>query len=506
MGNSSELPTAGAAAPATSYFDPESTFKSPAIRLPKDALAGGQLAKRALRSGYADIVIVGNGIAGLTAAVEARHHARDASILIVTEQNHPTINTPALKQFGAGRVEVGQLPAFPPGTEQQLGVGVLNLRAERIDTRGRALELAGGHTVTYGRLLLATGARPTGLPVECPGRDFDGVLTLHTLRDYQDLRRRLEDVSSVVVVGGGYHAAETAIMLRERHLRVTWLIRGRGLLSSLLVAPASDLLLRHVKHLGVDIRLETELAGVVGRIGATVGVVTAADEFIPCQLVVACIGVQPDVELLRGADLAQVPGQGVKVNGRMQTLAPNIYAAGAVAAVPDPLSGRHVSRGQWYFAFQQGRLAGAVLAGATIPPGATRKALGCFWHATQIDKVSVLAVGAPTRSERDDPDTEVISDDSSGWYRHIVVRDDRLVGYLAVGPKQANGLALKRLVDEQINIRPIRRQLLTKDFDVGSFLTARRLFALQTGKVPAMPAPGRAPAEDRDYLRRHHPA
>ena len=257
-------------------FDPASTFKSPAMGRAGEAPGVRQAAQRALRSGYADILIVGNGIAGLTAAIEARRYVPDASILIVTEQNHPTISTPALKQFGAGRLEVDHLLAYPPGTERMLGVGVANTRVERVDVHAHALQLADGQKVRYGRLLLATGARPTGLPSDCPGRDFDGVMTLHSLRDYQDLRRRLEAVSSVVVIGGGYHAAETAIMLRQRHLRVTWLIRGRGLVSDQLDAPASDIILRYVERLGVEVRLGTELAGVVGRMGATVGVVTFA--------------------------------------------------------------------------------------------------------------------------------------------------------------------------------------------------------------------------------------
>ncbi len=488
-------------------FDPASTFKRPAIGRPGGSSPSAREAQRALRSGRADILVVGNGIAGLTAAVEARHYAPDASILIVTEQNHPTINTPALKQFGAGRIEVDQLPAYPSGTEREMGIGVANLRAEHVDVRANAVELTDGQTIQYGRLLLATGARPTELPPDCPGRDFDGVMTLHTLRDYQDLRRRLEAVDSAVVVGGGYHAAETALMLRHRHLRVTWLIRGRGLLSGQLDAPASDILVRHVERLGVDVRLDTELAGVVGRMGATAGIVTAAREFIACQLVVACIGVRPDVGLVKGAGVGLASAQGVTVNGRLQTRVPNVFAAGAVAAVLDPQSGQHESRGQWYFGFQQGRLAGAMLAGAVVSPGATAKALGCFWHATQIDKVSVLAAGAPMLTERDDPENEVLSDGAPGWYRRIVIRHDRLVGYLAVGPRQANSLAIKSLIDEQIDIREIRRQLLTRDFDVRSFMTSRQLFALQTGKLSATPAPpARALAAAEERWRYSNPA
>lgn len=473
-----------------SRFDPRGTFKVPAQRMdgPPVSVREGE---RALRAGRADLVVVGNGIAGLTAAMEARRYAPDATIALVTEQNHPTINTPALKQFGAGRLKLEQLLAYPAGTERELGIGVVQLRATELDTHARALRLADGQTIHFHRLLLATGARATGLPPSCPGRDFDGVQVLHTLLDYQQLLRRLPTISSAVVIGGGYHAAETAMLLRHRHIKVTWLIRGRGIASDQLDASASDLLLSHIEHMGVEVWRETEVAGIVGRIGAVAGVVTAGNTFIPCQLVVPCTGTRPDVELVQGTGLALHLRHGVRVNERLETAAPGVYAAGAVAAVRDSQTGQRAARGQWYFAFQQGRLAAAALTGVEIPAGAEASALGSFWHATQFDKLGVLAVGAPMLSERDHPDNEVYMDgDGSSWYRRIVLREGQLVGYLAVGTQAQGGLALKRIMDEQLDVSSIARQLLSRQFDPRAYFTHHRLHALRSGMLPALPAPG----------------
>ena len=491
---------------ALASFDPRGTFKVPARRgrqMDGHAAADGHVARRALVAGQADLVVVGNGIAGLTAAMEVRRYAPDASILVVTEQNHPTINTPALKQFGAGRLNVEQLLAYAAGTECELGIGVVNLRAEHLDVHGRVVRLASGQTIRYRRLLLATGARPTGLPPSCPGRDFDGVQVLHTLHDYQNLRRRLRDINAAVVIGGGYHAAETAMLLRHRRVKVTWLIRGRGLVPDQLDPSSSDLLVRHIQRMGVDVRLETEVAGIVGRIGAVAGVVTTANEFIPCQLVVSCTGTRPDVDLAQGTGLALHLRHGLRVNDRLETAAPDVYAAGAVAAVRDPQTGRRSARGQWYAAFQQGRLAAAALTGAGIPAGAELGALGSFWHATQFDRLSVLAAGAPMLTERDHPDNEVYMDgDGKSWYRRIVVRDGLLIGFLAIGAEARGGLAVKRLLDEQLDVSEITRQLLTRDFDARSFFTHHRLHRLRSGQLPALPAAA-MPAR---VARRHEPA
>ncbi len=440
-------------------------------------------------TGGADLIVIGNGIAGCVAAMETRQHVPDARILVVTEQNHPTINTPALKQFGAGQLELEHLLAYSAGTERQLGIGVVHQRAVALEPSKHRIRLADGRTIHYKSLLLATGARATPLPQELPGRTFDGVITLHTLGDYLDLRRRLPTVSSAVVIGGGYHAAETAMLLRHQRVKVTWLIRGRGLLPRQLDSAASDLLLRQVRHQGIDVRLETEVAGVVGRLGVTAGVVTTTNEFIAGELVVAAIGTQPDVALAQQTPITLQPGHGMRVNERLQTVARDIYAAGAVAAVRDPQTGKSESRGQWYFAVQQGRLAAAVIAGVPISSAAAMGAVGNFWHATQFDKLHVLVVGAPMLGEQEHSENETLTNGSGAFYRRIVVRHGHLVGYLAVSSDPPPGLTIKRLIDERINIDEIKRNLLTEDFDVRSFFTQRRLYALDTGKSSAVPGP-----------------
>jgi NAD(P)H-nitrite reductase large subunit len=468
------------------------TFKIPAVggACSSDHQADAPHAKgNLLPTDRADLIIVGNGIAGCIAAMETRQYAPDARILVISEQNHPTINTPALKQFGAGRLEREQLLAYSAGTQQQLGIRMLQRRVAAIETSGHRVYLSDGRSFQYHSLLLATGATAMQLPGDMPGRDFDGVTTLHTLSDYLDLRRRLANVSAAVVVGGGYHAAETAMLLRHQRVKVTWLIRGRRLLPRQLDAAASDLLLRQVRRQGVDIRLETEISGIVGRIGVTAGVITTDSAFVPCELVVAAIGTQPDITLAQRTPIEAKTGRGMRVNARLQTTARDVYAAGAVAAVLDPQTSQYDARGQWYFAVQQGRLAAAAITGLSGSEGTALDAVGNFWHATQFEKLNVLTVGAPMLSERDNAENEVLTNGSGAFYRRIVVRHDHLIGFLAVGANPPPGLSIKRLIDERINIEEIKRKLLSEDFDLRSFFTQRRLHALETGESAAIPQP-----------------
>ncbi|HKS69120.1 MAG TPA: NAD(P)/FAD-dependent oxidoreductase [Ktedonobacterales bacterium] len=477
-------------------FDPLSTFKVPSVERGTAAVAeetGRRAALRAVSRGRVDILIIGNGIAGCAAAMQARQHEPGAEILVVTEQPHPTINTPALKQFGAGHLELEQLLAQPPGTERRLRIGVIQQHVERIDVRSRQVYLRGGQHIQYERLLLATGSRPVGFP-SLPGADFDGVMTLHTLRDYLDLRRRLPVTSHAIVCGGGYHAAESALLLRQANVRVTWLIRGRSILAGQLDTPSSDLLLQQVQRQGVEVRLETEAAGIVGRLGVAAGVLSTDGEFIPGELIIAATGVRPDTMLVQGTDMAMQARHGLRVDERLQTVMPNVYAAGAVASILDPQSRQRDSRAQWYFAFQQGRLAGASLAGASIPEDARTAATGAFWHATHLGKLAVVSAGAPMLSERDHDDIEIAGNGSAAFHRRIVLRGDHLVGYLAVGAHPPSGLAIKRIIDERLDVRAIRKQLLSEDFDVPAFLRKRHIHFLQErADLPVAPTPATMP-------------
>ena len=478
--------------PTFGAYDPLGTFKVPSVER-RDSSADGATAPikdwPSEPTDRADLVVIGSGIAGYIAAMETRRYAANARIVMVTEQNHPTINTPALKQFGAGQLEPEHLLAFAAGTERQLSIDVVQQRVTALNPARHRVWLADGTAINYGRLLLATGTVAAPLAADLPGRTFDGVITLHQLRDYLDLRRRLPSVSSAVVIGGGFHAAETAMLLRHQRIKVTWLIRGRGIVPRQLDQTASDLLLRQVRRQGVDIRLETEVAGIVGRLGVASGILTNSNEFIACELVVAAIGTHPEIGLVRRTPIVASPDHGIRVNSRLQTTGRDVFAAGAVAAVQDPQTQQYDARGQWYFAVQQGRLAAAVIAGVPVSPAVAMGAVGNFWHTTQFDRLHVVMAGAPLLGERHDTENETLTKESGAAYRRIVVRNGHLVGYLAVSANPPPGLTIKRLIDERINIDEIKRKLLLDDFDLRSFFTERRLRVLDSGESSAVLRP-----------------
>ncbi|EFH87847.1 NAD(P)/FAD-dependent oxidoreductase [Ktedonobacter racemifer] len=431
----------------------------------------------------ADIVIVGNGIAGLTAAVEARKHAPEKQIVMITEQVHPTINTPALKQYATGRLTREQLLAYPVGTERQEHIRIVTTRVEEIHANSKYLALADKRAFGYDKLLIATGSAPLSLPETMPGRHFDGVLTLHRLQDYLDLRRRLPEVREAVVVGGGVHAIETVMGLLHWGIRVHWLIRGSTFMGRTLDQEASGLILEGIRRAGASVHTETEAIGVVGRVGAVVGVITNQQQMLPCQMVLICTGTKPAETLARRSTIPIEFQNGIVVDDIMQTNVANIFAAGDVAALPNPQTGQHAPRAQWYAAVLQGRLAGVMLAGRE---DLAKQPLGIAWHATHVGDLSMLTVGDPLA---EGSGIEVLKDKSQGGYRRLAIAGERLVGYLSLGQSQPDSLAVKRIIEEGHSVQGITRALLKGNFDARQYLSqmsSQTARGMLTGKQSAI--------------------
>ncbi|HEY6411981.1 MAG TPA: FAD-dependent oxidoreductase, partial [Ktedonobacteraceae bacterium] len=346
-------------------------------------------------------------------------------------------------------------------------IQMIQARAVEIDALGQFVRLANGSAFGYGSLLLATGSIATGLPTHLPGRDFDGAMTLHCLHDYMNLRRRLHEIEDAVVVGSGAHAIETVTSLLHLGFHTHWLIRGKTCLSRELDLQSSELLIRHIQQAGAKVYTETELVGIAGNIGAVAGAITNHQQMLPCQLVLVCTGIKPVTTLAEHCTLPMMfeREQGIFVNNQLRTNVPGIYAAGDVAALHNPQIGNHERRAQWYAAVVQGYAAAAEMTGR---PATSQHPFGVPWHATRLGTLSLLTVGAPLARIKG---SATLTGNYKGTYRRLSILNDRLVGYLSLGPSQADGLAIKRLVDEGHSIAPLKEALLKGAFDARTYFS-----------------------------------
>jgi len=422
--------------------------------------------------GRAGLVVIGNGVAGMTAAIEARQVAPDLRIAVITAQSHPTISTPALKQFAVGAITREQLPAYPVGKTRDTRIEMVHATVTRIEAAQHRLHFSDGGSFGYRRLLLATGTAPVGIADSIPGRDLDGVLVLHRLRDYLDLKRRLhmpDDIREAVVIGGGIHASETVAGILQLGIKVHWLIRSRFFHSKALDTHASTMILERFLRAGVSVLLETEVHGIVGQIGVVTGVVTSHQEFLACQLVLVCTGTRPLTTLASTCDLPLECAGGFTVDDQFRTSAPDIFAAGDAAALYNPLTHEQENRPQWSAAREQGHQVGAIMAGYDRM---TLTSIGVPWHATTIEDFSLLTVGTPLRTGGG---AETLLHTTGSTYRRVTFEDGRLIGYLSIGTSRDDGLGVKRLIDERVPREEIEQPLLDGSFESETFYARRAI-------------------------------
>ena len=422
-------------------------------------------------------VIVGNGIAGITAAEMLRGEDAACSITVVADDPYPAYYRPALKDYLGGRLLEEKLWARPSTYYREQRIRFVPGRIVGIDTRQHFAHLHNGKRMAYDRMLLANGARPRTL--SCSGLDLAGVSTLRTIADYQEILRRLQHVNRVVVVGSGTLALESAETLRHRGYEVTHLIRGNTLWSEVLNAVASDMVLQEERRDGIDARTGEEIREIVGKNGQVSAVITTSGERIACELVLIAVGIEPLVDFIRASGIAC--GRGVKVDSGMRTSDPHIYAAGDVIETSDEFTGRTRVLGQWLPAIQQAQVAAYNMLGLLSPqhpfyPGsqhAARSAYMNYYNATLLYGLDFVSVGMTTRP-KEPGYKELVAEAQARNYRKVILKQGVIVGALLLGQRE-RALAFKRAIDHRVNLATVADRLFNEDFDLDTWLDQQHI-------------------------------
>lgn len=406
----------------------------------------------------ATYVIIGNGIAGITAAETLRAEDNAANIVVVSDDPAPVYYRPALKDYLAGRVSENKLPARSEHFYREQRINFVCERVIAIQPDQRLLRFQSGRQGKYTRLLLASGAQPATL--RCPGINLPGVTTLRTLDDYRMVQERLLTARHIVVAGSGTLALETVETLRHRGYSVSHLLRRRTLWSEVLDATASDLVLQQERRDGVDVRLEEEIAQITGT-QQVEGVMTTKGEYIACDLVIIAIGIVPAIDFARTCGIAC--SRGVYVDETLRTSVPNIYAAGDILEIPDPITRRNRVLGQWYPAIQQARAAAYSMLDRLDSHYALRP--NNFYNASMLYGLDFAATGSSNAQGLQ----ELRAEPAPRTYRKVILKDGIPVGMLLLGDRH-QGMAFKRAIDHRVNLLPVAKQLFAADFNLNNWL------------------------------------
>ncbi len=407
-------------------------------------------------------LIIGNGIAGVTAAEILRAEDSAADITVIADDPFPVYYRPALKDYLAGRVREDKLWARPTSFYQDQRIRFLSERVVGIQVGQHSVQLQSGRQVGYSRLLLANGARPSTL--KCPGLDLAGVTTLRTVADYQVVQNRLGSVRRVVVTGSGTLALETIETLCHRGFQVVHLLRRRTLWSEVLDVTASDLVLQQERRDGVDVRIEEEIAEVTGgfksSFGQVNGVVTTGGARIPCDMVIIAVGIDPIIDFIKNSGIPC--GRGVRVDSAMRTSAPDVYAAGDLLETADAMTKRTRVLGQWYPAIQQARAAAYSMLDLLDTKRPFRSST--FYNATFLYGLDFASVGQTSIPQGGQGYQEIVADPQPRVYRKVLLKDGVPVGFLALGDRKG-ALAFKRAIDHGVNLMPVASKLFADSHD-----------------------------------------
>ena len=308
-------------------------------------------------------VIVGAGAAGATAALTLRSEGFEGHVVIVGEEEHPPYNRPPLsKAVVRGELEPDRTHLRPAkiwerkDIEMVLGRSVTEVAPER-----HAVRLSDGQTLRYDKLLLATGGRARTLP---DTSSLDRVHTLRTLEEALKIREVVCAGASLAIAGAGFIGAELAASAVAKGCQVTVLEAAPLPLSRVLPASLGEVYARLHRDRGVDLKLGVGVARIVEEAGS-VRILGTSGETIRADAVVVAIGIEPDVAIAGAAGLAI--GDGVLVDERCRTSAPDIYAAGDVANHPNPLLGRRLRVEHWQNAQHQAAAAARCMLGVDQP-------------------------------------------------------------------------------------------------------------------------------------------
>jgi 3-phenylpropionate/trans-cinnamate dioxygenase ferredoxin reductase subunit len=282
------------------------------------------------------IVIVGAGLTGGTAAKTLRKEGYGGELLILgDEPSLPFGRPPLTKGYLRGEEDLSSWRAAPLDWYRAHRVELLPARVTGLDPHARKVRLESGESIGYARLLLATGGRNRRF--EVPGASLAGVHQLRTIAECDDIKRDAKPGSRAVVVGSGFIGSEVAASLRQLGLKVTSVMRGKAPLDVVLGPQVGAVFGAIHRDAGIELVTEDEVVRFQGT-SRVERVVTKKGRRIACDLVVVAIGIQPNVELVKGSGIAT--RDGILVDESCRTNVAGIFAAGDVANHLHPIFGR----------------------------------------------------------------------------------------------------------------------------------------------------------------------
>jgi nitrite reductase (NADH) large subunit len=389
------------------------------------------------------LVVVGNGMATARLVDElARVALGRYAIAVIGDEPRLAYNRVLLSSVLAGETASHDIELRPASWWRDRGVTLkYGCRATEIDVGRHELKIANEESVSFSRLVLATGSTPLRLNV--PGSDLAGVHTFRDSRDVDLLLTLAAQKKRVVVVGGGLLGLEAAYGLAKAGAPVTLIHLMDRLMERQLDAPAADLLKTLVERKGIKVLLNANTARLHGETRVD-GVELTDGRRIDADAVIFAAGIRPNIGLAKDAGIAV--GRGIMVDDHLQTATPKIFALGECA------EHRGICYGLVEPAYEQARILAQHLAGKTAAYGGSVVATNL-----KVSGVSVFSAGDFIGAEGSE--TILLSDVRHGTYKKLVISQGRLAGAVLVGDVES-ALWYLELIRSREPVARIRRDMM----------------------------------------------
>lgn len=388
-------------------------------------------------------LIIGNGVAGTTAAEHIRKNDSNGSITILSDEDLPFYYRLRLNEYLSNDLAENALIAKPTTWYRQQNIELkLNIRVTGGNPANWVIESQDRQTFSYDRLLLATGSRSFVPPIR--GADKPGVFALRSIQDARRIKEFAQQANKVVIIGGGLLGLEAGNALRKINKKITIVETFGRLLPRQLDETGGQRLLALLKDMGFDFRLAAKTKEIQGSDRVT-GVALESGENLPADLVLISAGVRPIMEL--AAPLGLKTDKGIIVNEQMQTNLPDIFAAGDVAQF------NNMVYGIWPASMEQGKIAGINMGGGQAAyPGTV---MSNVLKVAGVDLASAGEIDVENRLT-----AKIISDPKI--YKKIVIQENRIMGCIMLGDTKGFIKITKAMAEKQ-DADKVLEQVLTKE-------------------------------------------
>ncbi|MDA8226772.1 MAG: FAD-dependent oxidoreductase [Desulfitobacterium hafniense] len=372
-------------------------------------------------------VILGNGPAGTNAIESIRQIDQKGRIILVSAEDtlpYSRIMTPEYMTEEAGEQDLFIRDCdFYEKNRVELRLGN---RAERLDLKQKTVFLENEETLDYDKLLIATGSRPF-IP-QWIDLKVEGVFSLWNKADAEQIREYLPKAEKIVIIGGGLVGLQAARALSSYGIKATVVEMLDRLMPTQLDTVAAGILIKAMESGGVKVLVNTKVERLIIEENCVAGLETDR-ETLPADAVIVATGVRPNLEFVAQSGLEL--DKGLIVNDYLQTSDPDVYAAGDVAQAKSFLTGEKVLRALWLTAVQQGKIAGANMAGSRVEYSGSHG-----MNSIQLFGLPIISLG---ELERPGAEHLTLAYPSSGAYSKVVLQEDKLFGLLMVGDVRKAG-------------------------------------------------------------------